>query len=106
MGITPHPATYPDIVMYEQSLPISWRVLFRSIGTPLDLTGADILIPSLDDGAKVSELSLVGLSATGGEIRVAVDTDGFDAVKRYSTWRLFLPSIFDYPVLQGPWVKA
>ena len=105
MGITPHPAAYPDIVMYEQALPISWRVFFRSDGEPIDLTDADILIPVLDDGTEVSELGLVGLDAAGGEIRVAINSDVFGAVKRYSTWRLFLPSIFDYPVLQGRLVK-
>jgi hypothetical protein len=106
MGITAHPATYPDIVMYEQALPISWRVLIRRDGVAIDLTDVDILIPVLDDGIEVSSLALVGLNAAAGETRLAIDSDVFGAVKRYSTWRLFVPSIFNYPVLQGRLVKA
>jgi hypothetical protein len=45
MGITPHPAQYPDIVMYEHALPISWRVYIRSNGVPVDLTGDEVLVP-------------------------------------------------------------
>jgi hypothetical protein len=92
--------------MYEEVLPISWRVFFRSNGVPVDLTDADILIPVFDDGIEVSELSLAILSATGGETRLSIGSDVFGAVKRYSTWRLFVPSIFNYPVLQGRLVKA
>jgi hypothetical protein len=106
MGIPPHPAAYPDIVMYEQPLPISWRVLVRRDGVAIDLTDADILIPVFDDGIEVSELDLVGLNAANGEARLAINSDVFSAVKRYSTWRLFVPSIFNYPVLQGRLVKA
>jgi hypothetical protein len=42
----------------------------------------------------------------GGTLQLTIDQTVFDAVKRYSTWRLFDPAQFDYPVLQGRLVKA
>ena len=106
MGITPHPAPYPDIVMYEHALPIMWRVYLRSNGVPIDITGDEVLAPVLDDRVEVAELGIERLDDVAGTLQLTIDQTVFDAVKRYSTWRLFDPAQFDYPVLQGRLVKA
>jgi hypothetical protein len=106
MGITPHPAPYPDIVMYEHALPITWRVFLRSNGVPIDITGDEVLTPVLDDRVELVELGVERLDDVAGIVRLTIDQTVFDAVQRYSTWRLFDPAQFNYPVLQGRLVKA
>ena len=106
MGITPHPAPYPDIVMYEHALPISWRVFLRSNGVPIDITGDEVLALVLDDRVEVAELGVERLDEVAGTLQLTIDQTVYDAVKRYSTWRLFDSAQFDYPVLQGRLVKA
>jgi hypothetical protein len=106
MGITPHPAQYPDIVMHEHALPISWRVFIRSNGVPVDLTGDEVLVPVADDRVEVTELGLERIDDVAGTLQLTIDQAVYDAVKRYSTWRLFDPTLFDYPVVQGLLVKA
>jgi hypothetical protein len=68
MGITPHPAPYPDIVMYEHALPISWRVYLRSNGVPIDITGDEVLTPVLDDRVEVAELGIERLDDVAGDV--------------------------------------
>jgi hypothetical protein len=106
MGITPHPAQYPDIVMYEHALPISWRVYIRSNGVPVDLTGDEVLVPVADDRVEVTELGVERIDDVAGTLQLMIDQAVYDAVNRYSTWRLFDPTLFDYPVIQGRLVKA
>jgi hypothetical protein len=106
MGITPHPAPYPDIVMYEHALAITWRVYLRSNGVPIDITGDEVLALVLDDRVEVAELGVERLDEVAGTVQLTIDQTVYDAVKRYSTWRLFDSAQFDYPVLQGRLVKA
>jgi hypothetical protein len=106
MGLTPRPAQYPDLVMYEHVLPISWRVFIRSNGVPVDLTGNELLAPVSDDGTEVSSLELERIDDVVGAVQLTITQAVYDAVKRYSIWRLFDPTLFDYPLVQGRLVKA
>jgi hypothetical protein len=81
MGITPHPAPYPDIVMYEHALAITWRVYLRSNGVPIDITGDEVLAPVLDDRVEVAELGVERLDDVAGTLQLTIDQTVFDAVK-------------------------
>jgi hypothetical protein len=106
VSVTPRPAPYPDIVMYEYALPITWKGTLRSEGVAIDITNSPILVPVLDDGEEVTSLLFVKTNPGAGELQLTIDQAVYDAVGRYSTWRLFEPLNFDYPVVQGRLVKA
>jgi hypothetical protein len=106
MTVKPGPAQYPDIVMYEHALPITWKGTLRSEGVAIDITDSEVLVPVLDDGEEVTSLPFEKTDPEVGEIKLTINQAVYDAVGRYSTWRLFETDHFDYPPVQGRLVKA
>jgi hypothetical protein len=92
--------------MYEHALPITWKGTIRSEGVAIDITDSDILVPVLDDGEEVTSLPFVKTDPEAGELELTINQAVYDAVGRYSIWRLFEPLNLDYPVVQGRLVKA
>jgi hypothetical protein len=72
---------------------------------PVDLTDSEVLVPVLDDRVEVSALPFERPDDVGGIVRLTIDSEAYAAVNRYSTWRLFVPALFNYPLLQGRLVK-
>jgi hypothetical protein len=92
--------------MYEHALPITWKGTLRSEGEAIDITDSEVLVPVLDDGEEVTALPFVKTSSLDGELELTINQAVYDAVGRYSTWRLFETEHFDYPIVEGRLVKA
>jgi hypothetical protein len=92
--------------MYEHALPIVWKGTIRSEGVAVDISESSILVPVLDDGEEVTSLPFVKTDPEDGELELTINQAVYDVVGRYSTWRIFVLPVFDYPLVQGRLVKA
>src|ERR1041384_2851023 len=93
MSVTPvvthkKPATHPDITIYPGDLPVTWDLSILRNGAPMDLSTSTIWLPVTDDGVHVGDLSVDRTNDASGLLTVTLDSDVFDLLKRYSTWRL------------------
>lgn len=99
------PAPYPDIDIYPGDVPISWRVTMKREGQPLDVTNSILSAPVTDNGVEVAQLTIEKTGAVNGEVRLTITQEVYDAVQRYSTWRLREDSLLRAAIVQGRLVK-
>jgi len=95
------PAQYPDIRMYPGDVPISWFVTLRRQGQGVDINNSTITAPVYDDGVEVGALTVEKTNSAIGEVKLTVTPEVYDAVNRYSTWRLREEPIFSAVMVQG-----
>jgi hypothetical protein len=100
-AVTYDPAQYPDIKMYPGDVPISWLVTLRRQGQGVDVTNSTITALVYDDGVQVGALTVEKTNPGVGEVKLTVTQAVYDAVKRYSTWRLREAPIFSAVMVQG-----
>jgi hypothetical protein len=100
-AVTYDPAQYPDIKMYPGDVPISFFVTLRRQGQGLDISNSTIIAPVYDDGVEVGALTVEKTDPVIGQVKLTVTQVVYDAVKRYSTWRLREAPILSAVMVQG-----